>query len=113
MNCPNCHSPNAEGAKFCLIALTQGRVSAAQGDDEQALAAFARAESLALEMGMRPIVWQARAGAAVALSGLGRNAEAEAKRREAKAVIDEIAGLFQDAELRSKYVDNAAPLARR
>jgi len=58
-------------------------------------------------MGMRPLVWQLRAGSAQVLSASGRTEAASAKRTEALDMIDEIAGLFQDEELRSSYLENA------
>ncbi len=67
----------------------------------------ARLEELALEMQMRPLVWQARAGAAQVLAMLGRHGEAEAHRREARAMIDQIVGLFQDEKLRAMFVESA------
>ena len=56
---------------------------------------------------MRPLVWQARAGAARVLSGAGRTSEAEAKRSEAKDMVDEIAGLFKDEKLRGMFLESA------
>ncbi len=91
-----------------LVAFTDARVSAARGEPERALEFFTRTEVLALEMQMRPLVWQAQVEAAKALSALGREVEAEAKRREARALIDEIAGLFTDAQLRAMFVESAA-----
>ena len=91
-----------------LIALTDARVSASRGDTEAALAAYLRAEDLALQMGMRPLAWQARAGAAWALSMLDRVEEASDKRRETLAMIDEIAGLFEDQQMRDQFAAAAA-----
>jgi len=56
---------------------------------------------------MRPMVWQARVEAAKVLDALGRTAEAEAKRRDARAMIDEIAALFTDENLRAAFVESA------
>lgn len=92
---------------YADIALVDARVSAARGDTAHALDQFARAEQRASEMKMRPIVWQARAGAAKVLAAMSRTAEADAKRQAARAMIDEIAGLFQDAELRAAFVESA------
>jgi len=92
---------------YPLVELTDAKVSMAQGKNQQALGHFTRAEGLALDMKMRPPVWQARAGAAQVLSALGRRIEAEEKRRQAREVIDEIAGLFQDEKLRTMYLDSA------
>jgi class 3 adenylate cyclase/tetratricopeptide (TPR) repeat protein len=93
--------------QFPEIALAQARIYAARGDHARALEQFNRAEQLALELKMRPIVWQARAGAAQALDALDRKDEANTKRREAKAMIDEIAELFRDENLRKLFLENA------
>lgn len=58
-------------------------------------------------MKMRPLVWQAHAGAAQLLAAMGRAAEADAKRQAARAMIDEIAGLFEDDNLRAAFVESA------
>ena len=92
---------------YPFIAFAEAQVSAASGDVEGALERFAHSEELALEMGMRPLVWQAQAGAAQALSASGRGDEAQEKLRQARAVIDEIAAQFEDDELRSKYLESA------
>ena len=92
---------------YPLIGFADAQVSAARGEAEQALEQFIRAEELALEMQMRPLVWQARAGAALALSASGRDGEADVKRRAAQAMIDEIAGLFEDEKLRTMFVEGA------
>ena len=83
---------------YPLIALTAGRVSAAAGKREAALEQFARAESLAREMGMRPYVWQAHTEMARELSLAGRAAQ---------AMIDETAALMADVELRSAFLRSA------
>lgn len=56
---------------------------------------------------MRPIAWQARAGAAQVLSALGREGEASEKRGGALGLIHEIGGLFEDQDLRSMYLEDA------
>ena len=48
---------------------------------------------------MRPMVLRTRLGAAQILAASGRSSEAEAKLAEARAMIDEIGGLFEDEEL--------------
>ena len=92
---------------YPLVALAEAHVLAAQGETEQALDSFARGEELALKLQMRPLVWQARAGAAQTLSALGRKDEAHTKRQEARAMIHEIAELFEDAKLRGMYLQGA------
>jgi tetratricopeptide (TPR) repeat protein len=89
------------------VALAEGRVRAARSELDRALEQFKQAEAAALEMAMRPLVWQARAGAAKVLDALGRAAEAEAQRHEARAMIDEIAALFTDENLRAAFVESA------
>ena len=64
---------------YPLVALASAQLSAVRGEWEAALQEYTRCEELAIEMLMRPLVWQARAGASQALSSLGRAAEAEAK----------------------------------
>jgi len=83
---------------------TMGKVLAAQGEVEGALQAFEQAESAALKLGMRPVVWESRLAAAELLEQAGRGEEAQQKRAEGKATIDEIAGLLQDETLREAYV---------
>ena len=135
MNCSNCQTANPPGAKFCMQCgtalavacpnsgtelpsdaqfcfkcghrMAEALVLAAQGQAEQALDSFARGEDLALRLQMRPLVWQARAGATPALCGLGRKDEAHTKRQEARAMIHEIAGLFEDTKLRGMYLQGA------
>ena len=93
---------------YAFVAFAAAQVSAAQGQQEEALESFSRAEKHAFDLQMRPLVWQARAGAAQVLSGAGRAAEAEAKRSEAREMIDEIADLFEDESLRGMFLESAA-----
>ncbi len=92
---------------YPLIAMGDARMAAGDGETNVALERFARAEGLALEMQMRPMVWQAQAGAARLLSALGRPAEAEEKRRQAQAVIAEIARMFTDQTLGAMFLASA------
>jgi class 3 adenylate cyclase/tetratricopeptide (TPR) repeat protein len=92
---------------YPLIAFADAQVSAARGESERALEQFGRAEELAVAMQMRPLVWQAQAGAARVMSALGRAAEAKAKYRQVRAVIDEIAALFEDEMLQEMFVESA------
>lgn len=92
---------------YPLVALTEGQLDAAQGELGPALERFKVAEEQAVEMGMRPLVWQARAAAARVLSQTGREDEAEQKREQALAIINEIADLFEDEELRSQHLASA------
>jgi class 3 adenylate cyclase/tetratricopeptide (TPR) repeat protein len=89
------------------IALADARVSAARGEHSRALDQFASAERLALDLNMRPLVWQACADAAKLLEALNQKNDADAKRRQARAVIDEMAALFTDTTMREMFVKNA------
>lgn len=92
---------------YPMVAYVQGCVNLAAGEPEKALGEFGRAEVLSLEMKMRPMVWQSRAGAAQVLAAMGRAEEAERKRKQARESVDEIAGLFKDLEMRAAFVENA------
>jgi class 3 adenylate cyclase/tetratricopeptide (TPR) repeat protein len=92
---------------FPLVRLTSGRVLAANGDHDAALAQFALSEKWAAELTLRPILWQAQAHAARSLQALENPAQAEAKRKDARAVIDEIAKGFTNEELRTAFRTNA------
>jgi class 3 adenylate cyclase/tetratricopeptide (TPR) repeat protein len=89
------------------VSLVEGRISDAQGDRETALSKFYEAESISKKLGLRPFIWEAQAGAAKVLAVLGRSSEAETKRAEALAMIDQIAGLFKNEEWRKLYIENA------
>ena len=91
------------------VTLAAAGLSAALGDAEEALEGFARAEALATNLGLRPIVLQARAGSAQVLSSLGRDGEAKARLQAATAVSEEMAGLIGDAELRQAFLDAVNP----
>ena len=78
-----------------------------RGDAEQALESFASGEELAAQMGMRPMVLQLRGEAARVLASTGRNGEADEKRADARAAIEEMAALFKDDGLRSRFVESA------
>ena len=88
------------------LALADARVRAARGDTVRALEEFARAEESALPMKLRPVIWQARAGASQALRALGRMEEADAQRDAARAMIDEMASLFREDGLRGMFLEN-------
>ena len=92
---------------YPLLSLADAQVRLATGDSTGALASFNRADDLAVEMGMRPLAWQSRAGAAQVLSALGRGAEASEKRAGALGLIHEIGELFEDESLRSMYLEDA------
>lgn len=90
-----------------FIALNTAHVHAGRGEWSLAIAQFQSAEALARELGMLPIAWQAEAGAAQALAAVGRVGEADAKRQDAQAIIDEIAGRFRDPTLRDRFLSSA------
>ena len=92
---------------YPMLGLAGGRISTAEGDPKQALERFERGERSAAEMGMLPMLWQCRAGAAQALGSLGRTDEAEAKLGQAQETVDELAGLFEDEKLRDLFIENA------
>ena len=92
---------------YPLMSLAQAQVSLGLGDTSRALEEFCKGETLALNMGMRPMVWQARAGAAQVLDALGRDEEATDKRNGALSMIHEIGGLFEDQSLRATYLEDA------
>jgi class 3 adenylate cyclase/tetratricopeptide (TPR) repeat protein len=92
---------------YPMIALAQAQVSLARDDIDGALAGFAKAEALGQEMKLRPVVLQARLGTAEALATCGRLKEANAKRQEAEAAVNEMAGLFKDEQLRVMFVESA------
>lgn len=92
---------------YPLIAFAEAQLVTVHDDLDQAAEAYRRAEKLALEMGLRPFIWKARAALSQILMTLGRTAEAEAMKQEAKAMINEIAGLFEDEALKTMFVENA------
>jgi len=92
---------------YPLLSLADAQVHLASGDSRGALASFNQADDLAVELGMRPLAWQSRGGAAKVLSALGREAEASEKRAGALSLIHEIGGLFEDQSLRSMYLEDA------
>jgi tetratricopeptide (TPR) repeat protein len=92
---------------YPMVAYADAQVLFASGENERALEQFVSAESLALEMKIRPMLWETRAGAAKVLAALGRAGEAEDRRRQARATVEEIAGLFTDQALRAAFVEGA------
>ena len=90
-----------------LLLNAEAKLHRASGDLEEALALLLRAETLAREMGLRPLVWRSASAAAAILAELNRDGEAEEKRRSAQAMIEEIAAIFEDSTLSQKFIDNA------
>ena len=91
---------------YPLLSLADANVSLARDDSTRALESFNRAETLALNMGMRGFAWQASAGAAGVLAALGQSEAAAAKKEVAIAMVKEIAGSFQDQSMRSMYLED-------
>jgi tetratricopeptide (TPR) repeat protein len=91
---------------YPLTSLVEGKVRMAGGNLKGALVDFERAEVEAEALGMRPYILEARLIQAEALSAMGQSEEADTKRTKAQEMVDEIAGLFQDEDLRSEYLRN-------
>ena len=91
---------------YPLTSLVRGKVLLARGEIEASLENLERAEEEARSLGMRPYVWQAQVAAAEALEAAGLVEQAESRRAQAKAMAEEIAGLFEDQELREAYRRN-------
>lgn len=89
-----------------FIALAEAQVAFAGRDVVRALDRFAEAERQAAQMGARLLLWQSRSGAAQVLEMAGRHEEAEERRRQALQVIDEMASLFRDQELRTAFLES-------
>src|SRR3990170_2305547 len=81
-----------------------GRVLSAKADWDSALGYFLKAEQLAAELQLRPLLWQAQLGAAQAYAATGRMVEAEEKRSLAQAVVEEIAAMFQEPDHRRLFL---------
>ncbi len=89
---------------YAMIDLADAQLNMAKGDFETALGHASQGETRAVEMQMRPLAWQNRATAAKALQALGREQEAETKRRETTEAIHEIASLFTSSDQRDLYL---------
>lgn len=92
---------------YPLTALVKGQVLVSRGETDVGLVALEQAEAEAGRLGMRPVIWMARAAMAQALAAGGRSEQAQAKRVAAKAMVQEIAGLFEDRDLRQAFLSNA------
>jgi tetratricopeptide (TPR) repeat protein len=93
---------------YPLTDLIRGKVLVAAGEIDRGLDVLEQAEAEALELGMRPVVWQARAAAANILEESGRREEAAEKRIGARSMALEIADLFKDQDLRAAYLENVS-----
>jgi tetratricopeptide (TPR) repeat protein len=92
---------------YPVVASAEAQVLFASGEHERSLDEFARMEALATEMKMSPLIWQACAGEAKVLAALGRDQQAELEREGARQVIDDMAALFTDQEMRAEFVEGA------
>jgi hypothetical protein len=79
----------------------------AMGHFEQALAAYAGAESVGIELQMWPWVWQSQAAAAQLLEASGDRSGAEEKWQSAHRIIEECGARFRDESLRRAYLAGA------
>jgi class 3 adenylate cyclase/tetratricopeptide (TPR) repeat protein len=89
---------------YPLTALTQGILNASAGRPEVALAALQKARQEAEMSNMRPILCEAHTAIAGLLSDLGRHQAAEQHRAAAEKILNEIADLFEDQELKQVYL---------
>ncbi|HLA97328.1 MAG TPA: adenylate/guanylate cyclase domain-containing protein [Anaerolineales bacterium] len=92
---------------YPLTALAAGQVHLARSEVDKSLASFEQAESDARALGMRPMLWQACNWSARALVNASHHDQAQSKRNQARAVVEELARQFQDGELRDAYRVNA------
>jgi class 3 adenylate cyclase/tetratricopeptide (TPR) repeat protein len=91
-----------------LVALAEGQLDAARGAHERALARLDEAETRAASMRMRPTLLEARLTAATSLRALGRASEADEKRAQARAVMNEIAAFISDTAARRTYLEDVS-----
>ncbi|RLT39319.1 MAG: zinc-ribbon domain-containing protein [Chloroflexi bacterium] len=87
-----------------LVAYAQGCVAEGRGETDAALAALARAERKGQSLGMRPLIWQARACAARVLRTAGRTEEAGLQAASAWEMAQEIGAIFQNPELSATFL---------
>jgi ATP/maltotriose-dependent transcriptional regulator MalT len=87
--------------------LTKGKVHAGRSEYESALDYFREAGKEAEALNMRPTIWQSQVEAAKVLESRGRVNEAREMRASARVIVEEIAGMFTDDELRSAYIESA------
>lgn len=90
-----------------LVELADGRLASAEGDFDQALEHLGRSEETAAEMGLRPLRLNALSEAARVYDQLGKPSEAAEWRHMARGLIDEMAALFTDPELRQTFTESA------
>jgi tetratricopeptide (TPR) repeat protein len=93
---------------YPLIALVDARVSSAQGNTGRALEQYKLAETLAREMGIRHIMWQAQLGAAQLLRTCGNMVESSAMQANAQQTIDELTASFEDDTYKEAFRESMA-----
>ncbi len=91
-----------------FVALQDGQLQAARGEHTRAFELFKDAERRALAMNLRPIILDARLGAASSLDALGRASEANEKRAHAQTMLTEIANLFAEPAARDAYLQTVS-----
>jgi class 3 adenylate cyclase/tetratricopeptide (TPR) repeat protein len=91
---------------YPFTSLVLGQMLLAAGDCKASLETLKQAEAEARALEMRPVLWQASLEMAKALDRLGEADQAETMRNQARAVAEEIAGLFADPALRQAYLEN-------
>ena len=91
-----------------LVRLSYGRVLAAGGAHEAALAQFEIAATAAAALGMAPLRRQAQAATSTSLRALGRDAEAGQQQAAAEATAEGIAARMSDESLRREYLSAGA-----
>jgi ATP/maltotriose-dependent transcriptional regulator MalT len=98
------------GLKFFepLVQLIDGRVSAMRGEEDRALERYTRSEGLAQQMGMHPIIWQARLGRAGVLRERGEQAAAHAEVEGAERTVSEMADAFTNEANRKAFRESMA-----
>jgi tetratricopeptide (TPR) repeat protein len=87
-----------------FTSLIQGKLLAIKGENRRSLDALERAETEALGLGFRSIIWQARLVAADVYNASGEANSATQQRGAAQDMASEIAGLFIDENLRQAYL---------
>ena len=92
---------------YPLIFFAEGCVAEDTGETENAISAFTRATELALEMNLRPIVWQAQAKTGRIHAKTGHEELASQLFQSAQKMINEIASPFEDEHLRQTFLDHA------
>jgi predicted ATPase/class 3 adenylate cyclase len=91
---------------YPLAYFTMGKVHASKDEFSAAIEFYGKTESEAQNLNMRPIVWQSKIAAAEAMELEGREEEAREMRTGAKVIVEEIAAMIKDDEMRSAYLQS-------